>query len=294
LIGLAQNLVPNPSFEITDCDAETDEYFFPAMDWYNVTNSSPDYYSISLEPGVCFAGPPTGNQIPRTGSFMAGLWGSQIDSPTREYIQAKLISPLEADSVYCIEMHILLAEFCPLAINRFGVQLSTDSLYDYSTFQLLTGGTLFSSSVDVFLSDAENWIQLIWEYQATGGEEFMTLGNFWAESDLEYMDVEGSDVYPLAYYYVDDVSIVNCGTTSLYEEEPIGIIGPNPFDTQLEISIGVGRFYWALYSMDGRQIRDGRMVNRGVVELSDLSSGLYIIQVQNSIGEKQSKVVCKQ
>lgn len=294
MIGLAQNLVPNPSFEETDCDAETDEYFFPALDWYNVTNSSPDYYSISLEPGECFASSPTGGQIPRTGTFMAGLWGSKTNSPTRDYIQSKLNTPLEEDSIYCIEMYILLGEFCPLAINRYGVQLSTDSLYDYSTFQLLTGGTLLSSSVDVFLSDAENWMQLNWEYQATGGEEFVTLGNFWSEAELEYIEVEGSDSFQFAYYFVDDVSIVKCGATNLVEEDIVTIIGPNPVVDLLTVFVGNRQADWEIFTVDGRSVGRGNISGKQSIEMGHLASAMYLIRITDNRGRMQSRLICKQ
>jgi hypothetical protein len=294
VVGIAQNLVLNPSFEETDCNAETNEYFFPALGWYNASNSSPDLYTVSLNPGECYANQPTGGQTPRFGSFMAGIWGSQIDSPTREYIQSKLIEPMIEDSIYCIEVYILLAEFCPLAINRFGIQLSMDSLYDFSTSQVLTGGVLLSSPISEFLTDMDNWMYLTWEYQAVGGEEFVTLGNFWAETDLEYMAVEGSDTFPLAFYFVDDVSISKCNSTSLEEQVLVIFMGPNPFHNQLEISIGDGPFEWAIYDMDGREVKSGKMVQRGIIELQNLASGMYTIQIMDGQEKGHSRLICKQ
>lgn len=289
----SQNLVMNPSFEETDCEDSDTDFDFPALNWYNATNSSPDYYSMTLGPGECSNGVPLGSQAPRTGDFMIGLWGSQLNSPTRDYIQSRLLAPMVEDSNYCIEMYVLRIESSPLAINRFGVQLSQDSLYNFSTSSVLLGGLLLSNPVDEFLTNAENWMRLSWDYRAQGGEQFITLGNFWTESELEYVDVEGTNAFPVAYYHVDDVSVIQCVAASLTEEHIVVSIGPNPVSDYLQVSLGTEPVEWFIYSLDGRVVRNGVLKCTGSIDFQELSSSMYILELRGKSGKSLTTTICK-
>lgn len=267
--------------------------YFAAENWYIASNSSPDYYSTVFGPGACSNGVPLGNQVPRSGDFMAGLWGSQTGSPTREYIQARLLEPLIEDSVYCVEMYVLRIETSPLAINRFGIMLSEDSLTDYSISTVLSGGILLSSPTDEFLTDTEEWMQLSWIYEAEGGEEYITLGNFWEEDELEYLSVPGTESFPLAYYHVDDVYIVECPPTSVIEENLSISIGPNPVMDILRVVSSGTQMTWRLFSLYGRLLQRGNFFQEGIISMGDLPSSLYILELTDASGAIRVERVLK-
>lgn len=96
----------------------------------------------------------------------------------------------------------------------------------YSTWapQLLFSDTAISSSNFTNFSfapqinpgsivyDTTNWILISAVYIAQGGERYITLGNFFSDSTTPNYST-GVNIYPAAYYYIDDVSVEECDTT---------------------------------------------------------------------------------
>ena len=60
------------------------------------------------------------------------------------------------------------------------------------------------------LTSTNNWMLVQGIYTATGGENYLTLGNFLSDADTTGVPAAGPQ--PYAYYYFDDVS-VECACT---------------------------------------------------------------------------------
>src|SRR6187551_1945812 len=108
----AQNLVPNFSFDtISACP---DNYGNPGLSlappWLAPTQGTPDYFNVcATNPDF---GVPTnyvGYQEPLLGDGYMGLitWGG--NGSFREYLQAPLFEPLEADTWYQLSYYLNLA-----------------------------------------------------------------------------------------------------------------------------------------------------------------------------------------
>ncbi|MFZ1333309.1 MAG: hypothetical protein WAR83_14030, partial [Flavobacteriales bacterium] len=73
---MAQNLVPNPSFEDTmNCDIETQCMLLKAAEWYNPNTGTPDLFDADLDRSCGIpldALPVTSDPEPRTGLRMTG------------------------------------------------------------------------------------------------------------------------------------------------------------------------------------------------------------------------------
>ncbi|MBK6985661.1 MAG: T9SS type A sorting domain-containing protein [Bacteroidetes bacterium] len=227
----AQNLVPNGSFEnISSCGTQATL----AVNWSNPTQAgTPDLYNICAPnrvPSHTIGG--GGFQIPKTGVSYVGMFGySNPIANAREYIQTQLTTALTANALYFVKFYTVLSNFSKYAINNTGMYFSNNNTYQ-------TGGTyllnyipqikLFNNAV---ITDSLNWIEVSGVYTASGGENFLIIGNFNADLTTDTVSVNYG-TYQGAYYYIDDVSVENITTpkwqyrdTTIYLGDSV-LIGP--------------------------------------------------------------------
>lgn len=234
--AIAQNLVPNPGFEnyntcpsgISGIAYSPGYTSFPTVkDWVNPVNtSSPDYLNTcaTAATGVSLPANSFGYQLPHNGSGIAGLnvWqGSYtngiLTTDYREYIQTKLLQPLQAGQRYCISFYIspsinISGNFNFVALDEIGANLSTTQNTVSSGYTMSLPYHLVSPAGQ-FLTDTLNWKQLSGVYIATGGEQWLTLGCFTHNGSIP----NKVQAYPLpantnlsserAYMFIDDVSV---------------------------------------------------------------------------------------
>ena len=223
----AQNLVVNPSFEITssNCGNFGGEGFFTDLvgSWDNASNnaagdscSSPDLFSacntiLGINAPTHMPYSVLGYQYSRTGTRHAGIITHEILSQYREYIQGRTAQPLQAGQTYCVSMYVSRADDVPFATNNIGIRFTnTQFLRDPCP-----GGN--NSLIDLpphlnygcpALVDTAGWVRLQWDYTAAGGEQWFVIGNFFNNANTDIQTVGGGFLNPFAYYYIDDVSIV--------------------------------------------------------------------------------------
>jgi gliding motility-associated-like protein len=231
--SFSQNLVINPSFEdISSCPQGPSQLGL-ANNWDDCNNnadtcSSPDLYGEcnalpfpipGMDPPVGVPANLLGNQEARTGQNYAGIITKEAMAMMdcnaieigiyREYIQGTLSSPLVAGQTYCVEFYVSLADKVKWGTDKFGVYFSNTFVqYDFCndphplpvTPQLVyTGPPLMNTT---------EWVQLQWEYTATGGEQYIVIGNFWNNAETPLYDNNCAEMNPYAYYYIEDVSVV--------------------------------------------------------------------------------------
>lgn len=223
---MAQNIVPNGSFEQYDtCPNNTAQIYFasswfqPNKSWGNIINSSTtDYFNNCSQPNS--VGVPKnafGFQQAKTGTAYAGIitcCGSDEDTVGyREYLEIKLIQPLEVNGKYCVEFYCSLADSAStMATNKIGIYFSTDSILDSSGYQNLTVNPQIENVI--FLDDTSKWYLTGGIYLASGNEQFITIGNFRNNNNTDTIRVkEYPDWLKQSYYYIDDVSVTLCTDT---------------------------------------------------------------------------------
>lgn len=220
-----QNLVPNSSFETTSCNfTPGDITHFSAENWYNPNNATPDYYGTSAIQG-CVTSIYNNSwlnsgewQFPRTGERMVGLFAAILNSCSREYLQAKLITPLEAGEIYCVELYVSLSNRSQLCTDCFGVVFTQDSLMDHSTHCELGVFPDVSNPIGNLLNDTTQWILISGQFIAQGGEQFITIGNLLSDEYCTLEEISGSKPeFHVAYYFVDDVSVIKCDPMTVTE-----------------------------------------------------------------------------
>ncbi|MEY4925839.1 MAG: hypothetical protein RI894_275, partial [Bacteroidota bacterium] len=238
----AQNLVNNPSFELTN-SCHLDYYLgmrHPIDTAYYTFNT--DYPTVQnwfcgnlLYGGYMnrcavetLAQIPTnilGNRQPHTGDAYAGFETFLItcDAIQRNYLQTKLQEPLVKGKRYCVSYYL-----SPVAAFRHQLLkfVSTTDLYLILTptrpFNPLFGGiclptdnfmltlppnTDYIAPTQAF-TDTTKWHKVQRIYIAKGGEQWLTIGCFKDDTHVTYSLIKDGDPRGIfCAYYIDDVTV---------------------------------------------------------------------------------------
>jgi len=199
----SQNLVPNPNFEaFTDCPTAIGA--FTVLEWISPHwPGTPDYFH---ECGGADVGIPEnawGNQTSATGSAYVGI-GTFGSGNVREILQAKLVEPLSAGIEY--ELAIWYSPG-----DDFGHADGLGMLLTIGPPAVYIGETPQIEKVSVV--DSQNdWHLLTGTYMATGGETYVSIGNFNNNNNTTFIP-EGR-FRQNAYYYIDSVGVTCKGVES--------------------------------------------------------------------------------
>ena len=126
-------------------------------------------------------------------------------------VSSPLTVTLTANDLYRVEFWILLADSSRYAVNRIGAYLSNGA-----PLQAGNGVINFTPQIEFtsFANDTTDWIYVTGIYQATGTENYITIGCFRADNsplfqkvDLGIKNSGCSDFDAAAYYYIDDVVV---------------------------------------------------------------------------------------
>ena len=202
----AQNLAPNPDFEnFSNCPTGPWDLDPFCNDWYNPTTGSADYnHSCGTGSWNVPGAPGRGPQFAYSGDAYIGIFLRLNASNFREYVQARLITPLSAGLDYNVSFFFSVAEFngSPNATDGLG------ALFTNVAVSLGTNGVLpFSPQVENALgnqlgTDATNWFLFSGSFTAAGGEEYITIGNFRNDANTNLWPVPVA-VNPWSYYFID-------------------------------------------------------------------------------------------
>jgi hypothetical protein len=239
VVSESQNLVPNSSFEnYSSCSGD----YHPVSDaigWKGM--QTPDYFNSCIVPTGSFnTDVPkniVGYQMAADGNAYAGI-GCFYAYNFREMIQTELVRKLNANSYYCASFKVSLADTSLWAINKLGAYFSSDTLNPepYQSipnppFSIFTYYIPQIESTD-FLNDTSSWVTISGTFQATGNEQYVTIGDFRDDNETDTMRIWNSG-YRVSYYYIDDVSVeevlnANAGNdTSIISMDSVQL-GNNP------------------------------------------------------------------
>jgi OmpA-OmpF porin, OOP family len=219
--SLAQNLVRNPGFEqYHKCPGSftsnsTGEI---APGWTSPSTGTPDMFHMC---STGEAGVPTnwaGYSKAYVGSGYAGIYGFllRLNRDYREYLQAELITPLEADAEYYVEFYFKLSSNSKYAIDRIGFLLS-DSNYlmkDDGAFPVAATYERINRTINTRATGL--WTRFAYTHLAKGGEKYLTIGNFSNGSKTRSQYITNSQATePMlaraAYFFIDEVKVIKVG-----------------------------------------------------------------------------------
>lgn len=311
-ISFAQNLVQNGDFEDvnnTICGlTQTSPDFDNAMLFWVAANiGTADIFFTTIDstcwnyqPNSYYPGPIglKGSQEPHSDDTFVGLFAYTIDSfDQRDYIQVQLSSPMETGSTYIVEFHVSLADSTELSVDNMGAFLSVnpvfasnDGVLDYTP----------QVQFDTFIDDTENWVRIADTIVADGDFDYITIGNFNDDENtstqLNPSAGECVGCYG-AYYFIDDVSVVEYSTTSIIENKWNKAIRsfPNPLVSQLNITSeypmlnadvkiydASGKIVYTKYLGDG----DAFSIN-----LEAFQKGIYFMDINHKEGMSTMRLI---
>ncbi len=203
----AQNIVPNPDLEnYTVCPTSVAQ-IDNCVGWQKIAlhTGSSDYINACNAGIVNCPANAFGNQAAHSGVGYFGFALYYQSTPGfREYTYCTFTTPMVAGTTYDISFWTSLSDN-----SQFGTDDGLE-LY-FSTAPVVgTGGnwnpiTTITPQIQntTVITDKTNWIQLNYQYTATGGEQYMTIGNFKTDVNTNAIPA-GAGSYSTVYLYVDD------------------------------------------------------------------------------------------
>ncbi|MFN8393056.1 MAG: T9SS type A sorting domain-containing protein [Bacteroidia bacterium] len=204
---IAQNFVPNPSFETQTGCPTSPGVFSIVGNWYVVPShgGSPDYHHVC---GNTTFGVPSnifGNQLARTGSAYIGFVTHFGSGNFREYLEVQLTANLTTGTSYTATAYLTLSDGSGWATDGFGFYFSAASVSGTGASTPLPLVPQVSNPTNNFINSWTNWLPVTGNFVATAGMRYMTIGNFKADA-LTNVQVMPSG-WSWNYTYADDFSV---------------------------------------------------------------------------------------
>jgi Mg-chelatase subunit ChlD len=271
-LGAQVNLVPNPSFEadnrapvITQFnwnhygDWRTDSInknpsnkLVLAANWFQPTGGTPDILNSDKSHLLGFktktARTGTGRMAIITGICKNGLMSWLLYRDTySEYIECKLNQPLVAGKLYCVRYYVALDRKSNFASNHFGFTITQDSVRYPKSHTVLYGYdpvAHINEANDHYVTSDEGWVMICDTFVAKGGEQFLTLGSFGQDfpkrthkvKKTEHTSLRVTPFQKFAYYYIDDVSLMEVKPDEVLCAPPRDSIARNNIVFMLDVS----------------------------------------------------------
>jgi hypothetical protein len=305
---LAQNLLLNGGFDSytnpVDCNGGGGFYNITTpFPYVHVVNNweiynSPDYFHDTCNNNY-FDVPVNylGYSFPKSGNAYAGIIAF-IGSGTevKEYIYQQLSTPLDAGKNYCLSFYISRADGSTGAIKNIGAYFS-NTLPGMVSFSYINAVPQVQNQ-NGFITDTTNWVQIQGCFTATGGEQYVTIGNFNSNANTDTLytgstfTVSGTNPPYYTYYYLDDINLydpLTVGVNELNVSHKFNLF-PNPNNGTMELNYDLGKDSEAtmrLYDVTGNLVNAYKLVNtKGTMPMNEqaLHNGIYFYHIL--VGEK--------
>lgn len=296
LAGWAQNLVVNPSFEeYVHCPNDLNQ-IDSVIGWESIFGT-PDYFNACADDTMTVPYNPLGYQWPSDGSGFAGL--GFFEWWQKEFMQGRLAAPMQPGIPAFVSMRVSPGGFGypgwtspTLMASHVGLRFSTQPLGIQTAY-----GTLeFSTAVlylPAILNDTANWTVLSAAFIPDSAYAYLQIGNFFADSLCQWVEVAPAiDGWWAAYAFVDVVCVSQqpgvCDPVSGIGEQPIaqtpsGIAFQDVLMLSLEAWGLEGAVEQAeLFDARGRLVRSSALQGATFLQwhLPELSNGLYLLELK--------------
>ncbi len=296
----SQNLIPNYSFETySSCPNAGGQINF-ASPWINANTGSSDYFHSCGSAGFKTPLNFRGYQYPASGNAYAGIgvYGSIGASSAREYIQVLLSDTLIAGKLYCVSFYVSQCGissfgggYNPVAISEIGLLFSNNLINTSNYFPLPYTPQIVSPS-GLIIDDTVNWVEISGIYTALGGERYVTIGNFKDDATTDTIAIDTTGSNPQGYYYVDDVSVIDCDSlVGIYENSKVDVFSvyPNPASGQISVefellwqenvSIEILNILGQPLVIKANELSQGKQTV--ILNVAHLPKGVYFIQLKS-------------
>ena len=263
-----QNLVPNPSFEVSNFIIDT--LNFPGSDtsclfyvgypsnfvppWSDISFATAMYYYDSCSYLNDLRVPYTlyGYQVPHSSkSFAAlGLYGDSAETNSGSYFRrnypfCKLTQTLKYGKKFCVEFFLNMPDSSNLACSNVGALFSVDSILATQIDilnQTLTPQINNNVQMNPLISQID-WIRVHGSFIANGNENYITIGNFTSQHLCDTNHLYTVSNYLNSYYFLDDVSVVELRANAYADDTTI--CSNTGFTKKLRVFDGMNNLQWS-------------------------------------------------
>ena len=301
---LAQNLVPNPSFELIDSCPQ-----FPALTgyqpgavpeyWYS-TSDTPDYFNACVDTATGVPSNFITYQPAIDGNAYSGM--GSVAGPYREMAGVELVNPLVVGQTYYASFYANAADGgnqpTGLRCNNIGLLFCMDPYYwvqGAPEFGLRNFAHVRSAAV---ISDTASWVLVSGSFVADSAYRFMVVGNHFDNANTIIDTLVAGNQY--AYHLVDQFCVspdpLGCPlASSVLEQQTDGYaVFPNPARDQIQIT-------WNGQQVDRLRVTDvmGRTILQGATDSGESAllnvgvwaRGLYILDFEGDVVRRSFKFV---
>jgi hypothetical protein len=297
----AQNLVPNPSFELYDTCPDFVGQLNRALQWFQPTTGTPDYYNACYDTTqeiYSYAGVPGnifGRQTPHSGRAYAAAFFEYNELDYREYCEIQLTTPMQPGTKYYVTFYVSLTDSANEATDAFSAYFSVDTIHQNSFSNLPVIPQINNPSGN-FITNPSSWTAISGSFIADSAYRFITIGNFKNDANTNYVAVPGGSLtidYDHGYYYIDDVCVTTdslpCFTFTGIDKFPAPgdyHLYPNPANESATLEFNNSsreNCTLSLYDDHGKLVRTIVNITADKIEIerNELCNGLYFFQLYN-------------
>ena len=279
----AQNLVPNPSFDVQDSCPIVSELFV-CQPWGTPTLGTPDAYNSTC---------PTQNITGRTGIGSSGVYLFSTFPDNREYMQVALTNALTGGQTYYVSFWVKRLNY-RYAVNRVGAYFSVGSINNMTTTSVLPYSADVENPSTNMLS-ATGWVNISGNFVASGGESHILIGNFSNDAQTDTSVVNAGSTSKVAYYQVDDVSVTLSGNSVndiLASENNIQVF-PNPSTGKFQlVAETLKEAEIKIYNSIGEIVYESFLpTGEAAIDMSASPKGVYFIRMDAEAMSAAKKII---
>lgn len=271
----AQNLVSNPGMDLfLTCPGFGQFANTYIVDWSKPSIASSDYYNYNC-PAIIPA-----LEIPYNGEAYAGIIAYNFGTEYREYITGTLTTPLIAGNAYEVEFYVSLHNNYIQAIEELGAYLSAAPPGPYSNSLHIPVIPQIINTTGA-LDDTSGWKKVSGIFVATGGEQYITIGNFNDDASTTVTQPYSIGSFG-AYYFVDGVSVTPVAATAVDNASDIQQVSVYFGDGLLHVNTGTSKVTeLCITDITGREVfrHPGEIIRTTTTPLPTLPAGMYTVRL---------------
>lgn len=300
---LAQNLLPNPSFEDNiACPVTTGFQGFSKPLHWEKWNESPDYFHAcagslgGVDTLITVPLNGMGFQYALDGDAYVGMlaYGALSGGVSfREYVGCQLLEPLVVGTSYDLSFFTNVAfdgtYWSPTrACSNMGMLFTMEPNIwtgpNGPLFALRNYAHLHSTAI---ISDTANWTLVSGSFVADSAYQYLVIGNFFGNALTDTMHLAPNNEFG-AYYFVDGVCVRPSGQpcefiTSIAEPVAQGpFVWPNPAADRVQVLVEAGT-KWQAFDAMGRLMDAGMSpVDVLAVPVHQWAPGEYVMRLEGA------------
>jgi len=302
-ISLAQNLVPNSSFENYYSCPTTFGQVYLCQNWSILNNDfyRPSYFNSCCSDTNTVSIPHNafGYQYSASGNAYCGFVNESGGiAAVRQYLINQLSSPLNVGLKYFVSLKVSLSDYDFIcASNKIGVLFSTvfhDSSY------IPPQNNLAHIYTDFVIGDTMVWYQIKGSFIADSNYNYIMIGNFFSPGNVSVGPCSAAQNWA-SFYYIDDVCVssdsITCFIIDVVKERNIQeniVVFPNPSSGEFRISFNNSNFQKKIYVFDilsNLILKVSTEESHFTINLSGHPKGTYFVKIEEDDHIKVIKLI---